>query len=154
MDNTTFSMYGFAFEQGLGALVLCASLLIHGLGMATVHRWHERFAARNPRVPIARRAIFSVLILLMLATHSSEIALWGIVLALARAVPNIQDGIYYVSVTYTTLGYGEDMLARNWRSIAPMIAMSGLFAFGWTTGVLFRLVNEKRPAGGGAGEGS
>lgn len=152
MDNTAFSVYGFAFEQGLGASVLCASLLIHGLGMAIVNRWHERFAAQKPHLPMARRAIFSVLILLMLATHSLEIALWGIVLALARAVPDIQDAIYYVSVTYTTLGYGEDMLARNWRSIAPMIAMSGLFAFGWTTGVLFSVVNEKRPAGVSAGK--
>ena len=43
----------------------------------------------------------------------------------------------YVSVTYMSLGYGEDILASNWRSIAPMIATSGLFAFGWTTGVPF-----------------
>ncbi len=44
--------------------------------------------------------------------------------------------------TYTTLGYGEGTLPKAWRLLAPMIAISGLFAFGWTTGALFNFVTQ------------
>lgn len=49
---------------------------------------------------------------------------------------------FYVSVTYTTLGYGEGTLPLNGRFLAPMIAMSGLFAFGWTASVMFKIVPQ------------
>jgi hypothetical protein len=47
-----------------------------------------------------------------------------------------------VSVTYTTLGYAEDTLSDNWRILAPLIAMAGLFAFGWTASVMFGIVSH------------
>jgi hypothetical protein len=53
-----------------------------------------------------------------------------------------RDAFYYVAGTYTTLGYGEGRLPHAWRLLAPMIAISGLFAFGWTTGVLFSPMSQ------------
>ena len=61
-----------------------------------------------------------------------------------------RDAYYYVAVTYTTLGYGENTLTPAWRILAPMMAMSGVFAFGWTTSVLFSIVAA--PAGVSAKE--
>ena len=34
------------------------------------------------------------------------------------------------------------MLPRQWRLLSPMLAMSGLFAFGWTTGVLVNFLGQ------------
>ena len=81
-------------------------------------------------------------ILLMLCTHLFEVLLWAITLVLTDAVQDFRDAFYYSSVTYTTLGYEDIVLPHNWRLLAPMIAMSGVFAFGWTTGVIVNLVAQ------------
>jgi hypothetical protein len=139
------SLLNLVNEVVLGAVVLCLTLLLHGLGMTLVRKCHAVLVRLRPSVPISHRPAFSVLILLMLATHILEILLWAATLVLAGATANIQDASYYVAVTYTTLGYGENTLTANWRMVAPMIAISGLFAFGWTTSTLFNIVQEILP---------
>jgi hypothetical protein len=143
MQASLFSVFN---EVALGAAVLCASLLLHGLGMLLVRRCHAVLVRRRPNVPISHQLAFSVLVLLLLATHMTEIGLWAATLLLAGAIPNFRDAAYYVAVTYTTLGYEEALLPSDWRSVAPLIAISGLFAFGWTTGTLFNLVHEPLPS--------
>jgi hypothetical protein len=55
--------------------------------------------------------------------------------------------------TYTTVGYGDFVLPNGWRMLAPIIAMSGLFTFGWSGSVLVDFVqriNKLRDAAGAA----
>ena len=44
--------------------------------------------------------------------------------------------------SYTTLGEGTVTLPDSWRLIGPMIAMSGLFTFGWTGSVLVSVMSD------------
>jgi hypothetical protein len=127
-------------EIALGAVLLVASLLIHGAGMYAVQARHAAYRVRPRTGKFARQTMLSVLILMMVATHIAEIMAWGVTLTAAGGIATLRDAYYYASVTYTTLGYGEATLPRAWQMLAPMIAMSGVFAFGWTTGVLVNVV--------------
>lgn len=124
---------------GIGALIV--SLMIHGAGMFWIQRRNVHYQ-RLPPLHFRREVTFSFLIFLMLCTHVVEIVLWSLALIVTGAMTSYRDAYYYVAVTYTTLGYGEDTLARQWRIMAPMMAMSGVFAFGWTTSVLFSIVGD------------
>ena len=124
---------------GIGALI--ASLMIHGVGMFWIQRRNAHYQ-RLPPLHFRRELAFSFLIFLMLFTHVVEILLWSGTLLQTGALPNFRDAYYYVAVTYTTLGYAEGTLSRQWRIMAPMMAMSGVFAFGWTTSVLFSIVGD------------
>lgn len=126
-----------------GALMLIVSLLVHGLGMYVVRvgaPYHRRRMRR-----IEREAILCLLILLMIVTHLSEVLLWAAALVAMDIVPVFRNAYYYAAVTYTTLGYSEGTLGSSWRILAPMMAMSGVFAFGWTTGVLWNIVSQPVP---------
>jgi hypothetical protein len=79
---------------------------------------------------------FWLLVLVMLVTHFAEMALWTGTLMFLGAIPALREAFYYAASTYTTIGYGEGTLPKDWRLMAPMMAISGLFAFGWTTSVL------------------
>jgi ion channel len=61
---------------------------------------------------------------------------------LMRLVPSMRDSYYYVLESYTTLGEGAVSLPNGWRLIGPIIAMSGLFTFGWTGSVLVNIMTE------------
>ncbi len=127
---------------GTGALIV--SLIIHGIGMFYIQRLNRDYQ-RLPPLHLRREAAFSLLIFLMLLTHLLEILLWAGALITTGAVPLFRDAYYYVAVTYTTLGYAEGTLGPQWRILAPMMAMSGLFAFGWTISVLFSIVGAPPP---------
>jgi hypothetical protein len=125
----------------LATVPLLITLFIHGTGMYFIER---RFANRRPEFRAMRlgsEIFFGVMIIVMLTTHLVEILVWAATLALVDAVPVFRDAFYFAAGTYTTLGYGEGTLTRSWRLMGPMIAISGLFAFGWTTGVLVNLVS-------------
>ncbi len=55
---------------------------------------------------------------------------------------NFRDAYYYVLEAYTTLGEGTLYLPHQWRLVGPVIAISGLFTFGWTASVLVYVMNE------------
>jgi len=129
------------WEIAMGVAALIASLMIHGVGMFWIQRRNLHYSSL-PVLTARRELAFSMLILLMLLTHVLEILLWSGALTLTGAIATFRDSYYYVAVTYTTLGYGEGTLTPQWRILAPMIAMSGLFAFGWTISVLFAIIGD------------
>ena len=137
-------------EIVIGAMMLLVSLSIHFFGMLTVQAVYVHRVSKRRYLSAAQQAGLASLLLLMLLTHIVEIVAWGTVLNGLGAIARFADAIYYVSVTYTTLGYGEGTLPANWRLMSPLIAMSGLFAFGWTTGVMFRIVTQDAATGAAA----
>jgi hypothetical protein len=130
------------WEIVLGTVPLVVTLFIHGAGMYVVQsrfKWH---LLRAGVTRLRNELFFGAMILIMLTTHLVEIVVWAATLLTLEAVPSLREAFYYVAGTYTTLGYGEGTLPKAWRLLGPMIAISGLFAFGWTTGVLVNLVNQ------------
>ena len=74
--------------------------------------------------------------------HLVETLIWAVPLHLLGICPNLRDSYYYVLESYTTLGEGNVALPDRWRLIGPIIAMSGLFTFGWTGSVLVSIMTD------------
>ena len=131
-------------EVLLGIAMLLTSMLIHSAGMYLVmHRfeinWPNYLNARNE---FRRQFYFFFLVTLILLTHLTEILIIATVINALHALPNFRTAFYFAGETYTTLGYGDVLLPAGWRQLSLFIAMSGLFTFGWTTGVLVRIVGK------------
>jgi hypothetical protein len=142
-----------AVEIALGTIPLVGSLFIHGAGMFLVMRAFERHGVPIYRSGRAGQVFFGLMVGIALTTHLVEMLVWAATLVVLGAITTYRDAFYYVAGTYTTLGYGEGTLTKEWRLLGPMIGISGLFAFGWTTGVLVNLVSqayeERRKGAGG-----
>ena len=131
-------------ELGLATLVLVPIIVIHGwlLGR-TSKSFSVRFALYTPATPPWRvSGLAGVTIALLVVIHLVETLLWTIPLLGLRILPNFRDAYYYVLEAYTTLGEGPVPLPDNWRLVGPIIAISGLFTFGWTAGVLVYVMGE------------
>jgi hypothetical protein len=74
--------------------------------------------------------------------HFAETLVWAIPVFLTGWIPSMRDSYYYVLESYTTLGEGTVSLPDRWRLIGPIIAMSGLFTFGWTASALVNIMTE------------
>jgi hypothetical protein len=132
---------------GFGAIMLVAVMLIHGSGLGWITDWHERgcrFFLNRKMHPRLAASVFATTILMMLALHIIETLMWGLALNKAKLVASLRDSIYFSANTYTTIGYGKMILPENWRELAPIMAISGLFAFAWTTGEMFNVIGVHR----------
>jgi hypothetical protein len=132
-----------------GGGILVAMMLLHGLfiGLITRH-FYRRSAviARQPHALLRLDGLLAVAIFLLLALHLAEIVLWTGALVWSRLVGDWRVAAFFAANTYTTLGYGTFVLPPQWNMMAPIIAISGLFTFGWTASVLVDFVRAANRA--------
>jgi hypothetical protein len=74
--------------------------------------------------------------------HLLDIALWGLLYAWGRAFPDLRSALYFSSVTYTTVGYGDLVLPSSWRHVGGIEALTGILMCGWSTGLFFSVVTR------------
>lgn len=130
---------------GIGAIILVLLVLFHGFGL---HRILVSFKRADVRLRLGRPHLslsgflFGWAVFLILCMHIAEIMLWAYALMWLGLIIKATDAIYFCANAYTTLGYGTVDLDAGWRNISPIIAISGLFTFAWTTSVLVSIVRD------------
>jgi Ion channel len=73
----------------------------------------------------------------------------GLVLFVARMYAQCGAAFYFSGVTYTTLGYGDVVLAEPWRLLAPVEGLMGVLMCGLSTGYFFVVlsrIHQSQPA--------
>src|SRR5271167_895362 len=128
---------------GIGACMLVFLVLLHGAGLHAIlvfrARREHHLRVGRPRL-VAALLLFSSSVFLMLSLHIVEFLVWGFALIRMGLIAHINDAIYFCANAYTTLGYGNVDLGPHWRNISPIIGISGLFTFAWTTSALVDVV--------------
>lgn len=130
----------FVFGGGMLLLIV----LLHAAGMRMLT---DRFEKRVQTFGIAHSTwrpdlLMGWVVLLMLLLHLVEIWVWAAALVYSGLVSNWRAAGFFAANTYTTVGYGNFLLPEGWHMLAPIIAMSGLFTFGWTGSVLVEVVRR------------
>jgi len=125
-----------------GGAMLVLIVLMHGFAMRTITTHVIRRSKVIAERPAAWRAdvLVATAVFLLLSSHLVETVIWTAALVLAHMVPSWRAAGYFAANTYTTLGYGNVVLPEPWKMLTPIIAISGLFTFGWTGSVLVDVV--------------
>jgi hypothetical protein len=123
----------------LSALGLTAiTVIVHGLGSVV---WGAQVAGRwavlrhRPSKLQAERMI-TLLVGTLLLLHLVEALIWAVFMVAVGALPDLETAAYFSLTSYTTLGYGDVVLPREWRLLGPLEGAVGVLMFGWSTGVL------------------
>jgi hypothetical protein len=135
------------FFFGGGMLLLI--VLVHAAGMRMLtDRFELRLQALSGHSSSTWRPdiLMGGVVLLMLLLHLLEIWVWSAALVYSGLVANWRAAGFFAANTYTTVGYGNFLLPEGWHMLAPIIAMSGLFTFGWTGSVLVEIVRRCQEA--------
>jgi hypothetical protein len=131
----------------IGAAVLVTITLVHGSVLGYIVRDYRRGARRlleHANHPFWASLQFGRAVLLMLVLHVVDMCIWATMLNRLGLVPDVRNSLYFTANSYTTLGYGGMPLGMGWRELSPMMAISGLFTFAWTTSVMFNVVGFQR----------
>ena len=56
--------------------------------------------------------------------------------------PDLEKALYFSTVTYSTLGYGDIIIGEGYRMLAAIEGTNGFLLFGWTTAFIFEIISQ------------
>lgn len=78
----------------------------------------------------------------MILFHLFEITAWAVFYYWAKGMPDLHSAFYFSAVTYTTTGYGDLTLPKEFRFVGGVEALTGVLMCGWSTGFFFAAVSR------------
>ena len=123
-----------------GLMAICVA--IHAFGVITfLRRFDRSLVLDDPRFWRQTLLLIRVAAWLILL-HVLEIAVWGAFYVWQGAMPDLQSAFYFSAVTYTTTGYGDLVLPKEWRLVGAVEALTGILMCGLSTGFFFAVLNK------------
>jgi len=121
-------------------VLVAVTVAVHAAGLTVLLRALGRWNAVPPTRfwPITRLVILVTWWLILF--HLVEISLWGAFYHWQGCLPDVEAAFYFSGVTYTTIGYGDLVLAKPWRLLGPIEGLTGILMCGLSASVFFAIV--------------
>jgi voltage-gated potassium channel len=131
----------------IGAALVVVTVIIHAVGTTWWLRvLGRRYTDSDGMVIVGKSAqVLIGTVLALLVLHTIEIVVWAyayLVLLPSGELASFEEAVYFSFVTFTTLGYGDITLTENWRLLSGIEALNGIMLVGWTTAMLFAVVQR------------
>jgi hypothetical protein len=125
----------------IGMAAIAATVLIHAAFMLIAGRLRRREAAA-PMGPIRQAATIIAVVLWFFLSLCLQCWGWAALLLSLGALGTLEEALYFATVTFTTLGYGDIVLGPDWRLLGAFAATNGTIIIGWTTAMVFLAVQH------------
>ncbi|PDT75654.1 potassium channel family protein [Bradyrhizobium sp. C9] len=131
------------FQLMVGSAVSAINIVLHSLfTVGVIGLLRKVTLSASGRYGLQLSGVMVAAALILMVAHTLEIVVWSLAYHAAGAAPAGSDLLYFAFVNYTTLGYGDVVPVKEWRLIGPMAAMNGILMFGWSTAVLFEVLQK------------
>jgi hypothetical protein len=124
----------------IGLVVL--TVAIHAVGFHALLRvmMRSRALATSGFRPVTQWVIGLTCWLMII--HLVETSVWGLFYIWQGCLPDAESALYFSGVTYTSVGYGDLVLPKQWRMLAPLETLTGILMCGLSTGLFFAVVSR------------
>ena len=126
----------------VGGIVNVCNITIHALVMTVVVRVARASVTTTNHPSLLLIITMIATVSVLMAAHVLEVFVWSLAYAIVGAVPAGKSLVYFAFVSYATLGYGDVLPMERWRLLGPMAAMNGALLFGWSTAVIFEVLQK------------
>ncbi len=129
----------------IGSFVVVITILIQAYGTKywvgiLVNKYYNKQSISFDKKTV-KMLIYTALFLLSL--NFFEAIIWGFTYYLLPGITefeSLEKAIYFSLVTFTTLGYGEITISSSNRILSGFEAMNGVLLLGWTTAMMFSVL--------------
>ncbi len=135
----------------LGSAMIVVTTVIQGLfTVFGIERLRDHLAQHPARSLVRSTLTLAVFVLWMFLATIAEVWTWATLYLALGAVGTLEQAVYFSTVTFTTLGFGDITLDERWRLLSSFEAANGLLIFGWSTALVFVAVrwvyrNDREP---------
>jgi len=123
---------------GLGSLLVAITVLIHTVGLIILSRtmpWVIDWF-RLLRHAMAKTVAMVATVLGIFVLHTLEVWVWAAAYFWVGAFPTFADALYFSTVTFSTVGYGDVTAEHAWRLFSSLEGINGFILIGWSTAYL------------------
>lgn len=126
----------------IACVLVAATVAVHAVGLAFLLRTFMTSHVLPPTRfwPITWRLIRVTWWLILI--HLLEITVWALFYSWQDCLPDLESAFYFAGVTYTTVGYGDLVLPKEWRMLGPVEGLTGILMCGLSAGVFFAVVSK------------
>ena len=132
----------------VSVLLVAVTVAIHAFGTTYwIRHLKNRFVGTDGEFKAhwaLPEVIWTAVVLMLL--HFIEVTVWAfayLVLLPGDRLNTFEEAIYFSIVTFTTLGYGDiTLVEHDWRLLSGIEALNGTLLVGWTTALLFLVVQR------------
>jgi voltage-gated potassium channel Kch len=121
----------------IGTIAIIATVLIHTFGLIAVTRGMA-FATRRFKMHGHRSKVVAMVttVLGLFLVLSVEIWVWALVYVGVGAFPDFEHALYFSTVSFSTVGFGDIVPVVEWRMLGALEAINGFLMIGWSTAYL------------------
>ena len=128
----------------IGSAMIALTVVIHTAGIIGLIVW---FKAYSPRFVenqnfIAMTSILMIAIVGIFLVHTAEIWLWADLYLWLGEFVDLERALYFSTVTFTSLGYGDITLQQSWQLLSGFEAANGIILFGVSTAFVFGAIRR------------
>jgi hypothetical protein len=131
---------------GLATVMVTLTVLLHFWGLILLIRLMghtgQRLNARESRM--GQAGLLVVVVFGIFALHTVEIWLYALAYLMLAQFHALEPALYFSTVTFVTLGYGDLLLNREWRLLGAIEAANGVILIAWSTAFLFNVTARLR----------
>jgi hypothetical protein len=126
----------------VGWLMIGALVVVQAAAITAIMRLTQRETRRENRSVRWLRGVtvFSRALLLIVLAQLVEIAAWAALFLAVGEFNDLPTAFYHSAMNFSTLGYGDIVMSRQWRLLGPLEAVAGMLMFGISTAVLFAVI--------------
>ena len=128
-------------QIALGAGMIVVTTLIQGVfTMLGIERLRAHLERRTTTSLVRSTLKLAVFVLWLFLATIVEVWTWALLYLALGALGSLEQAVYFSTVTFTTLGFGDITLHETWRLLSSFEAANGLLMFGWSTALIFAAV--------------
>lgn len=120
--------------------LVSATVVVHATGLSAALRLGS---LRLGALPTSTLGVAWVLVRLacwLILVQAIEISIWALFYLWHGSMPDAESAFYFSGTTYTTIGFGDLVIADEWRMLAPIEGLTGILMSGLSTGFFFSVV--------------
>lgn len=132
-------------QLALATIMAGTTIAIHLAGLALLLRLLRHHRSRRTANPLLQDGIgilaaaFGLFLL-----HAIEIWAYAALYYFAGALRSFEEALYFSTSTYSTIGYGDVVLAPGWRVLGAIEGANGVILLGWSTAFFVAVVSRIR----------
>jgi len=132
----------------LAAFVIAINVSIQAIAIVLLtRRTQHHFADKKnaiSNIAIGKILVFSFLFITLI--HFIHTVVWAFCYYwnpfTQEDFSSFSEALYFSFVTFTTLGYGDITLSSNWRLLSGIEAINGIMLIGWSTAMMYSLIQQ------------
>lgn len=126
----------------IGAVLICITIVIEagfmGAAISFLKRGQSGLTADSGLIRFA--AVLSATVLWLLMALGIAVWIWAGAFVALGLFDTLEAALYFSMVSFTTLGFGDVLIGKEWRLLSGMAAANGLILFSLTTAFLIEFL--------------